>query len=162
MQLKAFAEKYAKDTLDLTITESIKFAAAVYKAAKARAGADSGNKQVTTSPAPAAQADLGSAPTKPTIVIKSDMEQGADYVMGKLSDRAGYMSEAKKFGLDPKMSGLLVRKLAREFAEDHLDMENEIDIERFVKGVQLFVPYLYHHLLYVVRASRVSGAMDRQ
>ena len=139
MQLKAFAEKYAKDTLDLTITESIKFAAAVYKAAKARVGADSGNKQVTTSPVPAAQADLGSAPAKPTIVIKSDMEQGADYVMGKLSDRAGYMAEAKRFGLDPKMSGLLVRKLAREFAEDHLDMENEIDIERFVKGVQLSV-----------------------
>lgn len=98
--------------------------------------------QETTAPATTeatAQSDLGNAPSKPTIVIKSDMEQGADYVMGKLSDRAGYMAEAKRFGLDPKMSGLLVRKLAREFAEDHLDMDNEIDIERFVKGVQLSV-----------------------
>ena len=93
----------------------------------------------TEATTPTAQTDLGSAPAKPTRVIKSDMEQGADYVMSKLSDPAGYMAEAKRFGLNPKMSGLLVRKLAREFAEDHLDMESEIDIERFVKGVQLSV-----------------------
>lgn len=101
----------------------------------------------TSSPKASISADLGSAPTTPakpapakrTIVIKSDMEQGADYVMGKLSDRAGYMAEAKRFKLNPEMSGLLVRKLAREFAEDHLDMDDEIDIERFVKGVQLSV-----------------------